>query len=114
MTVIMSTVSTKGQTTIPEELRKELSIEPGHRLLWENVNGKLVATPAGNLMDLAGSLRSDKPYLPKARMCKVLQATRAKHYAEKLAAICAEKKKPAASFDRDLDRFTDVVRVEPK
>jgi predicted nucleic acid-binding protein len=31
-----------------------------------------------------------------------------------LAAIAAETKLPIASFDRDLDRFKDVKRFEPK
>jgi predicted nucleic acid-binding protein len=31
-----------------------------------------------------------------------------------LAALAAETKQPVASFDRDLDRFKDVTRFEPK
>ncbi|MBL9171800.1 MAG: hypothetical protein JNN07_28985 [Verrucomicrobiales bacterium] len=81
----MSTISTKGQTTIPEELRRELSLEPGHRLMWELIQGKLVATPTGDLMSLAGALKSDKPYLPKEEMRKILQEQRSKRLAKKLA-----------------------------
>ncbi len=85
MAANVSTISTKGQTTIPEELRKELSLEPGHRLMWELVSGKLIATPTGDLMSLAGALKSDKPYLPKGEMRKIVQEERAKRYAKKLA-----------------------------
>lgn len=85
MAANVSTISTKGQTTIPEELRKELSLEAGHRLMWELVNGKLIATPSGDLMSLAGALKSDKPYLPKDEMRKIVQEERVKRYAKKLA-----------------------------
>ncbi len=85
MAANLSTISTKGQTTIPEELRKKLSLEPGHRLMWELVNGKLIATPTGDLMALAGALKSDKPYLPKNEMRKIVEEERAKRYANKLA-----------------------------
>ena len=85
MAVNISTISTKGQTTIPEELRKELSLEPGQRLMWELIQGKLVATPTGDLMSLAGALKSDKPYLPKADMRKIVQEERTKRFSKKLS-----------------------------
>ncbi len=84
MAVNVSTISTKGQTTIPEELRKELALGPGDRLMWELVSGKLIATPTGDLMSLAGVLKSDKPYLPKEEMRKLVREVRAKRYAKKL------------------------------
>lgn len=84
MAVNVSTISTKGQTTIPEELRKELLLEPGDRLIWELVQGCLVATPTCDLMSLAGALKSDIPYLPKKEMRKVVQAERAQRFAKKL------------------------------
>jgi predicted nucleic-acid-binding protein len=31
-----------------------------------------------------------------------------------IAALAAHKKIPVASFDRDLDRFNDITRFEPK
>lgn len=85
MAVNVSTISTKGQTTIPEELRKELALEPGHKLMWELARGKLIATPTVDLMSLAGALKSDKPYLPKDKMRKIVQEERAMRYARKLA-----------------------------
>ena len=83
--VNVSTISTKGQTTIPEELRKELALEPGHRLMWELAKGKLIATPTVDLMSLAGALKSGKPYLPKDKMRTIVQEKRAKRYAKKWA-----------------------------
>ena len=85
MAVMVSTISTKGQTTIPEDIRKELSLQPGDRVMWELVNGQLIGTPTGDLMSLAGSLRSEMPSLPKSEMRKIVQAERVKRYAKKLA-----------------------------
>ena len=81
MAMLVSTITSKGQTTIPEELRKDLALEPGQRLLWEKRDGNLVATPAGDLMALAGSLKSKRPYLPKAELRKRVREERVKRYA---------------------------------
>ena len=53
--------------------------------MWELVNGKLIGTPTGDLMSLAGSLKSETPYVPKSEMRKIVQAKRVKRYAKKLA-----------------------------
>lgn len=73
VTMLLSTITSKGQTTIPEQLRKDLALEPGHRLLWEQVDGKLAATPTGDLMALAGALKSDKPRLAKEELRKLVR-----------------------------------------
>lgn len=81
--MLLSTITSKGQTTIPEQLRKDLALEPGHRLLWEQVDGKLIATPTGDLMALAGALKSDKSCLPKEELRKLVREQRVKRYAAK-------------------------------
>jgi len=35
-------ITSKGQTTIPKEVRKALGLKPGALLLWEVVEGKAV------------------------------------------------------------------------
>ena len=52
---------------------------------WVLVNGKAIGTPTGDLMSLAGSLKSEMSYLPKDAMRKSAQAERVKRYAKKLA-----------------------------
>jgi AbrB family looped-hinge helix DNA binding protein len=37
-----STITSKGQTTVPKEIREALDLEPGDKLTWE-VNGGRVA-----------------------------------------------------------------------
>ncbi len=81
--MLVSTITSKGQTTIPEELRKDLALEPGQRLLWEKMDGTLVATPTGDLLALAGALKSDKPNLPKEEIRKIVREQRVKRYASK-------------------------------
>jgi antitoxin PrlF len=83
MAIFVSTITSKGQTTIPVELRKDLALEPGQRLLWQKRDGNLVATPKGDLMALAGSLKSDQPYLPKAELRKLVREQRVKRYVAK-------------------------------
>ena len=77
MAMLVSTVTSKGQTTISEELRKDLALEPSQRLHWETRDGNLLPTPTGDLMALAGSLKSGQPYLPKDQLQKVVREQRA-------------------------------------
>lgn len=37
-----STITSKGQTTVPKEIREALDLEPGDKLTWE-VDGRRVA-----------------------------------------------------------------------
>jgi AbrB family looped-hinge helix DNA binding protein len=53
-----STVTSKGQTTVPKEVRDALDLEPGDKLTWE-VNGGRVAvtTERPALWKWAGSVK---------------------------------------------------------
>ena len=68
MSVHTSTVTTKGQTTVPEAIRKALGLAAGKRLVWElrsNDQGdepQLVVRPSRPLSELAGSLASEAPF----------------------------------------------------
>ena len=65
MSVHTSTVTTKGQTTVPEAIRKALGLAAGKRLVWELRNAEqraepqLVVRPSRPLSELAGSLASE-------------------------------------------------------
>ena len=56
-----ATVTSKGQITIPVEVRNELGLNPGDRVIFaKNENGRFVLYPKnGNIEDLKGIL--DKP-----------------------------------------------------
>ena len=60
-----STMTAKGQTTVPREVRDRIGAKPGTRLVWHVLpNGALmVRAKTRSLLELAGSLKSphDKP-----------------------------------------------------
>ena len=39
-----STMTTKGQTTVPKVIRDALDLEPGSKLSWEVTGGRIVVT----------------------------------------------------------------------
>ena len=55
-----STVTSKGQTTVPREVRERIGAVPGTRLVWHVMpNGSLIVrAKTGSLLDLAGSLKA--------------------------------------------------------
>ena len=54
----ISTITSKGQTTVPKEVREALDLEPGDKLTW-NVSGGRVAvtTERAAIWNLAGSVK---------------------------------------------------------
>ena len=65
-------VTRHGQTTIPTEIRRELGIEEGSKLLVEVEGNKVILTRVPSLFDLAGTSR-----LSKEEAFKQLDAMRA-------------------------------------
>ena len=55
-----STITAKGQTTVPRQVREQLGVGPGTRLVWHVMpNGTLIErAKTRSLLDLAGSLKS--------------------------------------------------------
>jgi antitoxin PrlF len=51
------TITSKGQTTVPKEVRKKLKLKPGDEVSW-TVEGDyaLVRARTGSILDLAGML----------------------------------------------------------
>jgi antitoxin PrlF len=65
--MLKSTITERGQTTIPAEVRKALSLKPHQRLTYEiREDGVVLRPETENLMDLAGSLKSRIPVGAKA------------------------------------------------
>lgn len=59
-----ATLTTKGQTTIPKEIRERLGLEPGDKLTFTALSDGTVVMRAKTrkLLELAGSLtRADQP-----------------------------------------------------
>lgn len=57
-----STVASKGQTTVPAEVRAALHAKPGTRLEWHvTPDGDVIARAKTlSILDLAGSVKTDK------------------------------------------------------
>jgi len=61
--MLISTLTDKGQTTVPQEIRQALGVAARQRLVWEARNdGSAVVRPVPSVMELAGSLKSDVPF----------------------------------------------------
>ena len=58
-----STVTDKGQTTVPIEIRKALKLKPRQRIQWATKgDGTAVIRPVRSVSELAGCLKSDVPF----------------------------------------------------
>ena len=83
MSVHTSTVTTKGQTTVPEPIRAALGLQVGKMLVWEltpGENGKqqLTVQPSPELDDLAGCLNSKVPFVGIVEEKQAAQMARTK------------------------------------
>lgn len=56
---IISTITSKWQVTIPEDVRKEIPLKVGQRIVWEVEGGKLVGRRIRSISELAGCLKSN-------------------------------------------------------
>jgi antitoxin PrlF len=62
MKILKSTITDRGQTTIPAAIRKALKLKPRQRLTYEvRQEGVLIRPEVESLMDLAGCLKSEVP-----------------------------------------------------
>jgi antitoxin PrlF len=61
--MLTSTLTDKGQTTVPRKIREALELGPRQRLVWENrPDGSAVIRPLPSVMELAGCLKSNVPF----------------------------------------------------
>jgi bifunctional DNA-binding transcriptional regulator/antitoxin component of YhaV-PrlF toxin-antitoxin module len=58
MSNTVSTVTSKWQVTIPEDVRKEILLKVGQRIVWEVEGDKLVGRRVRSISELSGSLKS--------------------------------------------------------
>jgi antitoxin PrlF len=66
MKLLRSTITDRGQTTIPAAVRKALKLKPRQRLTYEvRQDGVLIRPETESLMDLAGCLKSKVPAAAK-------------------------------------------------
>jgi antitoxin PrlF len=75
-----STLTSKGQTTVPREVRDDLDLEAGVQLIWvKTPQGYLVKPRDNSVRRLGGILKYDGPPLTE----EVIEARLAAAFAEK-------------------------------
>lgn len=80
-----TTVTQKGQATIPAPIRKKLGIKPNGKISFEiNQNNETVIKPVKDFLSLRGSLRSKKPFDIEA-MDKAIERQFRKEYGKDAA-----------------------------
>jgi predicted nucleic acid-binding protein len=66
-----------------------------------------------DLVNNGGAIETDRPALLTEALERYRRHSQLDFADALLAALAVEKQLPVASFDRDLDRFSDVTRIEP-
>ncbi len=63
----ITTLTDKGQTTVPQEIREALKVKPRQRLIWSlRDDGSVVVRPQPGALALFGSLKSPKKFPGRA------------------------------------------------
>jgi len=83
MASAITTVTTKMQVTIPEEVRRIFPVQAGSRLSWTVEGETLVARRVRGVNELRGCLTSDVPFPGIEAEKAAVAASRASHYATK-------------------------------
>ena len=62
-----STITSKGQTTVPKEVREALNVDAGDKLTWEIKGGRVAVTTERPLLwELEGFIKHGEPDAVKA------------------------------------------------
>jgi bifunctional DNA-binding transcriptional regulator/antitoxin component of YhaV-PrlF toxin-antitoxin module len=83
MSGIISTITSKWQITIPEDVRKEIPLKIGQRIVWEVEGDKLVGRRVRSMSELSGSLKAEVPPRGRETTDEFARAALARH--ERLA-----------------------------
>jgi bifunctional DNA-binding transcriptional regulator/antitoxin component of YhaV-PrlF toxin-antitoxin module len=79
MSRIASTITSKWQVTIPEDVRKELPFRIGQRIVWEVEGDKLVGRRVRSIGELSGSLKANAAPTRREETGDLAQAALARH-----------------------------------
>ena len=81
---LTTTVTQKGQATIPAHIRKRLGIKPNTKIVFElKSNNEVSIKPVTDFFTMKGSIKSDKPFDIQA-MEKAVEDAIVNRYVKKL------------------------------
>ena len=83
MTYLVS-ITSQGQISIPVRFRRELELEKTKRAFISKEDNKLIVEPVKNLVELGGSLKTNKKPLSNKELDEVVALAVAEEYARKL------------------------------
>ncbi len=109
-------VNSRGQVTIPAELRKQLEIKPGARVTWFEEKGRLVLAPmtSRRLKEIRGFLEP-KPGEPSAFEESFRERARERRRDDiKAAHYDAEFRKTTAKAEKIMTRYRKTLRALSK
>lgn len=82
---LVSTVTQKGQATIPIFIREKLGIKPRSKISFEmNGEGEVLIKPVRDFLAMRGSLKTNKKSLSNRQLDDFVATSVAKEYATKL------------------------------
>lgn len=70
-----TTITTKGQVTIPKEIREELGLQPGDKVIFRKEGDNVVLKPASTLLDFRGSVKAER-YISMAEAREIIKRKR--------------------------------------
>jgi AbrB family looped-hinge helix DNA binding protein len=79
-----TTVTQKGQVTIPLVIRRRLNILPRQRVIFEEQENNFVLKPYRDFLSLKGSLKTSRKYSDK-KANQSIEKTFAQDYAKKIS-----------------------------
>ena len=80
MSNMASTITSKWQVTIPGDVRKEIPLKIGQRIVWEVEGDKLVGRRLRSISELSGCFKSHAPVTGKQDSAEALaKAALARH-----------------------------------
>jgi antitoxin PrlF len=70
--IAMSTLTSKGQTTIPQEIRESLGMQCGDKISYTQMPDGCVImrVKSGSVLDLAGSVKAKKLAVPLKQLSR--------------------------------------------
>lgn len=78
-----TSMTVKGQVTIPKEIREELGLKPGDRVVFEKEGNTIVLKSAKTLLDFRGYVKAER-YISPEEARKVVKQKRGKKIKEEL------------------------------